>query len=145
VAFEAQNLIHWDSSILTFLTDLSEICRQRSINLDRAGLPVGVRRLLDLAEVVPERKGARKESEEASLLERIGATKARYRAPDLFLLIQQCGAEALPIVPLISFLVGVILAFVGAVRSSPGTCSPSAGREAFQNETAPEKRRASRW
>ena len=33
-----------------------------------------------------------------------------------FLLIQQCGAEALPIVALISFLVGAILAFVGNVQ-----------------------------
>ena len=42
--------------------------------------------------------------------------KAHYRTSDLFLLIQQCGAQALPIVTLISFLVGVILAFVGAVQ-----------------------------
>ena len=42
--------------------------------------------------------------------------KARFRPVDLFLLIQQCGAQALPIVTLISFLVGVILAFVGAVQ-----------------------------
>src|SRR4029079_1324691 len=42
--------------------------------------------------------------------------KVRFRAVDLFLLIQQCGAQALPIVTLISFLVGVILAFVGAVQ-----------------------------
>ena len=34
----------------------------------------------------------------------------------LLLLIQDCGAEALPIVTLISFLVGLILAFVGAVQ-----------------------------
>jgi phospholipid/cholesterol/gamma-HCH transport system permease protein len=42
--------------------------------------------------------------------------KARFRAVDLVLLIQQCGAQALPIVTLISFLVGMILAFVGAVQ-----------------------------
>jgi len=42
--------------------------------------------------------------------------RARYRASDLFLLIQECGAQALPIVTLTSFLVGVILAFVGAVQ-----------------------------
>ena len=42
--------------------------------------------------------------------------KVRFRAVDLFLLIQQSGAQALPIVTLISFLVGVILAFVGAVQ-----------------------------
>src|SRR4029079_18763192 len=47
---------------------------------------------------------------------RLFGMKARYRASDLFLLIQQCGAQALPIVTLISFLVGVILAFVGAVQ-----------------------------
>jgi phospholipid/cholesterol/gamma-HCH transport system permease protein len=144
IAFEAQTLTHWDSSILTFLVAVSALCRQRGINMDRAGLPAGVRRLLELAEAVSERKGARKEAEEASLLDRIGATtigataslgemlaflgemtitfirlfrlKARYRASDLFLLVQQCGAEALPIVTLISFLVGVILAFVGAVQ-----------------------------
>jgi phospholipid/cholesterol/gamma-HCH transport system permease protein len=47
---------------------------------------------------------------------RLFGMKARYRASDLFLLIQQCGAQALPIVTLISFLVGVILAFVGAIQ-----------------------------
>ena len=61
VAFDAQELISWDSSILTFLVELSELCRQRGINMDRAGLPAGVRGLLDLAEAVPEKKGARKE------------------------------------------------------------------------------------
>jgi len=144
VSFEAQTLTQWDSSVLTFLVAISALCRQRGIDMDRAGLPAGVRRLLNLAEAVSERKGARKEAADASLLERIGAAtigataslaeilsflgemtitfvrlfgmKARYRASDLFLLIQQCGAEALPIVTLISFLVGVILAFVGAVQ-----------------------------
>jgi phospholipid/cholesterol/gamma-HCH transport system permease protein len=144
VTFEVQNLTHWDSSILTFLTNVSEFCRQHGIAMDRAGLPAGVRRLLELAEAVPEKKGARKEEVEPPFLERLGNTaivagdslgemlqflgemsitfvrlfrmKARFRAVDLFLLIQQCGAEALPIVTLISFLVGVILAFVGAVE-----------------------------
>jgi len=144
VTFEVQNLTHWDSSILTFLTNVSEFCRQHGIAMDRAGLPAGVRRLLELAEAVPEKKGARKEEVEAPFVERVGNTaigagesmgemlqflgemsitfvrlfrlKARFRAVDLFLLIQQCGAQALPIVTLISFLVGVILAFVGAVQ-----------------------------
>jgi phospholipid/cholesterol/gamma-HCH transport system permease protein len=144
VAFDARDLTSWDSSVVTFLVKVSELCGQRGIPMDREGLPVGVRKLLDLAEAVPERKGARREVTEASFLERIGTStlgvagsskemlaflgemtvtffallrlKARYRASDLFLLIQQCGAQALPIVTLISFLVGVILAFVGAVQ-----------------------------
>ncbi len=144
IAFDARELTSWDSSVLTFLVEVSELCRQRGIPMDREGLPVGVQKLLDLAEAVPERKGARREVTGASFLERIGTSalglagsgkemlaflgemtvtflallrlKARYRASDLFLLIQQCGAQALPIVTLISFLVGVILAFVGAVQ-----------------------------
>jgi phospholipid/cholesterol/gamma-HCH transport system permease protein len=144
VAFDSRELTSWDTSVLTFLVELSEFCRQRGIPMDRGGLPVGVQRLLTLAEAVPERKGARREVAEASFLERIGTTtlelagsakdmltflgdmtvtlvaffrlKAHYRGSDLFLLIQECGAQALPIVTLISFLVGVILAFVGAVQ-----------------------------
>jgi phospholipid/cholesterol/gamma-HCH transport system permease protein len=38
------------------------------------------------------------------------------RGSDLAVYIQDCGASALPIVTLISFLVGLILAFVGAVQ-----------------------------
>ncbi|HET8564515.1 MAG TPA: ABC transporter permease [Candidatus Binatia bacterium] len=144
IAFEARELTSWDSSVLTFLVEVSDLCRQRGIKMDRTGLPAGVQRLLQLAEAVPEKRGARKEPVEATFLERVGNTaigagsslgemlkflgemtltfirlfrmKVRFRAVDLFLLIQQCGAQALPIVTLISFLVGVILAFVGAVQ-----------------------------
>jgi phospholipid/cholesterol/gamma-HCH transport system permease protein len=144
ITFDARELTSWDSSVLTFLVEVSELCRQRGIPVDREGLPVGVQKLLALAEAVPERKGARREVTEASFLERLGTgtlglagsakemlaflgdmtvtflalfrLKAHYRTSDLFLLIQQCGAQALPIVTLISFLVGVILAFVGAVQ-----------------------------
>jgi phospholipid/cholesterol/gamma-HCH transport system permease protein len=42
--------------------------------------------------------------------------KASFRRSDLGLIIQDCGAQALPIVSLISFLVGLILAFVGAIQ-----------------------------
>src|SRR5207237_10690182 len=40
--------------------------------------------------------------------------RARFRGVDLWLIVQECGAQALPIVSLISFLVGLILAFMGA-------------------------------
>jgi phospholipid/cholesterol/gamma-HCH transport system permease protein len=144
ITFDADELAFWDSSVLTFLVEVSELCRGRGVHMDRTGLPAGVRRLLDLAEAVPEKRGARKETVETPFLERLGNTaigygtslgeilkffgeitltfgrlfrmKARFRAVDLLLLIQQCGAQALPIVTLISFLVGVILAFVGAIQ-----------------------------
>jgi phospholipid/cholesterol/gamma-HCH transport system permease protein len=49
-------------------------------------------------------------------LGRLARGKARFRVVDLALLVQQAGAQALGIITLISFLVGMILAFVGAVQ-----------------------------
>jgi phospholipid/cholesterol/gamma-HCH transport system permease protein len=144
VAFDTGQLGVWDSSILAFLTLVSDTCRERGVALDATALPAGLNNLLDLALAVPERAGARKELSSPPFLERLGGQtlaavaeggetlsflgnmtltsirlarrKARYRASDLWLLIQQCGVEALPIVTLISFLVGVILAFIGAIQ-----------------------------
>ena len=42
--------------------------------------------------------------------------KAQYKRSDLFYIIQDVGPNALPIVTLISFLVGLILAYMGAVQ-----------------------------
>jgi phospholipid/cholesterol/gamma-HCH transport system permease protein len=144
VAFDTGALSSWDSGLLTFLGHVIDLCKQRHITADRDGLPAGVRRLLALAEAVPEKKDARREDAHAPWLARVGIAatraaeegaavlaflgevtlsfgrfitrRARYRTVDLLELIQQAGAQALPIVTLISFLVGTILAFVGAVQ-----------------------------
>jgi phospholipid/cholesterol/gamma-HCH transport system permease protein len=42
--------------------------------------------------------------------------RARYRRVDLVLNLQEAGLEALPVVGLVSFLLGLILAFVGAIQ-----------------------------
>jgi phospholipid/cholesterol/gamma-HCH transport system permease protein len=146
VSFETGQLTHWDSGLIAFLTHTTEICRARGIAEDRAGLPAGLRRLLELAEAVPEKKGARSETVRISFFERVGNMtlgyslsvgefltflgdltlafekffrgKARYRKVDLLEVIQECGPNAVGIVTLISFLVGVILAFMGAVQLS---------------------------
>jgi phospholipid/cholesterol/gamma-HCH transport system permease protein len=144
LTFDTQHLGAWDSTLLTFLRRIEDICERRQITVDRAGLPEGIRRLLDLAAAVPERREARRGDAGDTLLARIGKGgleaveaarqmleflgesflaflrllrgRASFRASDLFLLLQECGAQALPIVTLISFLVGAILAFIGAVQ-----------------------------
>jgi len=144
VAFDTRDLRTWDSAVVTFLARVTEVCRERGVPLDRAGLPQGLQRLLRLAEAVPERPGIRRGADRKGWLERLGASaiawaqgarqaltflgevtlaaarlgrgKARLRAQDLALFIQSCGVDALPIVTLISVLVGMILAFVGAVQ-----------------------------
>jgi phospholipid/cholesterol/gamma-HCH transport system permease protein len=144
VVFDTQELAAWDSSVVWFLTKVSELCRELGVAVDRDKLPTGLRRLVELAEAVPEKKGVRRDLVASSVLKRIGNRviaslsstigainflgemtlsfikllpgKVRFRAVDLFLFIQQSGPEALPIITLISFLVGVILAFIGAVQ-----------------------------
>src|SRR5579885_1160173 len=123
VLFDTTQLTSWDSGLLSFLVTSSEFCRALGINQDRQGLSAGLRRLLELAEAVPEKKGARHEAVKAGILDRLGdafvsflAGKARYRRSDLAEVVKNCGADAVGIVSLIAFLVGVILAFMGAVQ-----------------------------
>ncbi len=144
IAFDAGGLTGWDSGLLTFLIRVIELCSASDIAVEKEGLPKGVQRLLSLAAAVPERKGARREAVKASFVERVGesavvfwksilemvafigeasvaflrlfAGKAHFRPSDLLLTIQECGAQALPIVSLISILVGLILAFIGAIQ-----------------------------
>ncbi|MGE0161373.1 MAG: MlaE family ABC transporter permease [Gemmatimonadales bacterium] len=146
VAFDAEDLGSWDSGVLAFLATTSKLARQRGIPVDRSGLPKGLARLLALAEAVPEKKDAHAEEDldDPFFLQRIGARaihtqmmfksglsfvgklvqsfgrmlrgRARFRGSDLWLLVQQSGIEALPIVTLVTFLLGLILAFVGAIQ-----------------------------
>jgi len=144
ILFDTSDLTAWDSGLLTFLLKLTEGCSQVDVEIKDDTLPPGVQRLLHLATAVPERQGARRSYQRVALLERIGnaaiefkqstidmltfigevfATliamvrgRARIRRSDLIVTIQECGSDALPIVSLISMLVGLILAFVGAVQ-----------------------------
>jgi phospholipid/cholesterol/gamma-HCH transport system permease protein len=144
ITFDTKNLGGWDSGLLTFLIKLFEACSTAKIGIVKDGLPEGVRRLINLATAVPERQGARKEAKKEAFFSMVGGKtsafyrsllemldflgeasaalaglfrgKASFRRSDLSLLLQECGAQALPIVSLISLLVGLILAFVGAIQ-----------------------------
>ncbi len=143
VTFDTQAITDWDSALPTFLGGLLDHFARRGIDTDRSGLREGVRRLLDLAAAVPEtgvevepaggswvtrfglagiRRGkSAAESigflgEIAIALLRLAAGRAQFRASDFTLAVQQCGAEAVAIVTLVSFLVGLILAFIGAIQ-----------------------------
>src|SRR5215510_13783910 len=144
LAFEARELTAWDSRLLTLLREVLEASAQRQLVVEQQGLPEGVRRLLALAAAVPEREGARRGAARLSWLASIGTTvlagwegawamlgfigeavlaglrlvtgQARFRWIDLGLFVQESGVQALGIVTLISFLIGLILAFMGAVQ-----------------------------
>ncbi len=144
VTFDTGSLAAWDSGLLTFLLKILQYSANKSIYVDLSGLPEGVRRLLALASAVPERQGARRDATRPPFLIRVadaaistwkailkmlefigGASlsvsrlfrgKARFRRSDFLLIVQDCGANSFGIVSLISLLVGLILAFVGAIQ-----------------------------
>jgi phospholipid/cholesterol/gamma-HCH transport system permease protein len=144
LVLDATQLGAWDSGLLAFLVGVQDLCKAQDIRIKTDRLPDGVQRLLRLATAVPERKGARRTAKHSDFLTLVGneslalwrsggqqleflgealhsfgrllAGKARFRRSDLPEIVFECGAAALPIVTLISFLVGLILAFVGAVQ-----------------------------
>src|ERR1700688_3600843 len=72
LTFDAADLRDWDSGLLTFLIGVSELCHKRKLPADWSPLPEGVRGLVQLAEAVPEKTGARAEVSHPSFLEEIG-------------------------------------------------------------------------
>jgi phospholipid/cholesterol/gamma-HCH transport system permease protein len=134
----------WDSSFLIFIRAITTECRARNIALEVQDLPEGVEHLLHLAAAVPEQKNVSQSNTRKSFFYVVGEkvvffgtsvvhmlsfigeatlafikfllSRSRFRRIDLFLFIEEAGADSLPIVTLISILVGLILAFVGAVQ-----------------------------
>jgi phospholipid/cholesterol/gamma-HCH transport system permease protein len=135
-------LTSWDSSFLAYLTCLIKFAGERGIHTDQDGVPDGVRDLLALATAVPEQKIAGRQHVKRSMLFRTGSAairffhgapemlsflgqiilsfgrlisgKTRLRWSDLWWEIEEVGPRALLIVSVISFLVGLILAYLGA-------------------------------
>ena len=144
IRFQAEAVRRWDSSFLATLLRLDESAREREVAIETDGLPQGARRLLALAGAVPEQPDVQRETEERDFIDRLGEASydtwhagrdfiefvgevalsftrwvrgiAQFRGRDLALLIQQAGPEALGVVALVNFLLGLILAFVGAAQ-----------------------------
>ncbi len=142
LGFDTTALADWDSSLLNFLRNLLRICAARGIAASTAGLPKGAQRLLAMAMAVPEKTLLGRNNGPRGIVAQVGAAtleffrgvpamlaflgeitqafgrlltgRARFRARDLWIEIEEVGPRALPIVSVISFLVGLILAYLGA-------------------------------
>jgi phospholipid/cholesterol/gamma-HCH transport system permease protein len=132
----------WDTSLLLFLYEVQEWCRAAGALWDTAQLPEKIRVLL--AQFTSAHEASvpvdRSESfltgvgnvtldvwgrarmafafvgETVIGIVRLAARPHKFRWRDCFDEMQQCGAMALPIVSLISFLVGLIMAYQAAVQ-----------------------------
>lgn len=144
VAFDSSNLLEWDSGVLTYLLTIRDFSVEQNVEFNSQGLPAGIRQLIDLARAVPPRRPDSYVVSRDNFLTRVGDDtfdfyrglielfefigevflptfrvmlgQIRIRISDLGILLQDAGAQAMPIVALISFLVGVILAFIGIMQ-----------------------------
>jgi len=134
----------WDSRFVLFVYQLQTYCQEKNIALNVEALPASAQGLLNQVSAFPVRESGNQHNPPQSVVAKIGIKtqklseqslavfnfsgelclsllrfmrgKASFRRQDLGLMIQDCGPNALGIVSLISLLVGLILAFVGAMQ-----------------------------
>lgn len=144
IVVDGSKVGRWDSALPIFLQDVFDAGRSAGVDPELVSLPGGSLGLIGLAEAVPEKKDASHGSPPDGLLVWVGKTaidwhrqfvdllafigegviagvhmvrgRARFRSSDFWLIVQHVGADAVPIVGLLSFLVGLIFAFVGAIQ-----------------------------
>lgn len=143
VTFNASQLSKWDSSLVSFLLRLIRDSGHKNIQVVTEGLPQGAQKLLLLAlktnEKIPLQKAVKEDffervgslslnivegccsfltflGEIAFAFGRMISGKAYFNRQEFVYIVQRCGYDALPLVSLISMLVGVILAFVGVIQ-----------------------------
>ena len=143
ITFDVSKIEKWDSGFVSFLFRLFRECEHRKIRVLREKLPEGVQKLLALALQVNEKEIVRPKArgpfleqiadkvlvinksvlalfnflgEIAIAFSRLFAGKANFRRDEFIGIVQKCGVDALPLVSLISFLVGIILVFIGVIQ-----------------------------
>lgn len=142
VRLRVEDLGKWDTSLLLILFDVGEWCRQSGTPCDTSALPAKIRALLRQFEasnptVAPRERAhnffvvvgvetAQGWANLRSIFDFVGECVLgalrmprrpnKFRWRDCLDQMQACGAMALPIVSLISFLVGLTLAYQAAVE-----------------------------
>ncbi len=142
LTFDASAVTDWDSALAVVVGRILDRCRRNSVPADTSGLPAGLQRLLALSTAVASQPPAAPPPR-MSLLARVGtraiergrttllvlefvgqlsyslmrfvAGRARVRPRDLLAEIEIASVRSFGIVGIVSFLLGLILAFVGGV------------------------------
>jgi len=142
--FNAKGLGGWDSALMVRILALHDLCVKGNVEFRGKTLPAGLAKLIALSQAVAEKKDAARSKAQPPFLQRVGVSglaaweggvgmlrfmgenvlafgkllrgKAQFRWVDTFQAMEECGPKALGIVALINFLIGLILAFVGATQ-----------------------------
>lgn len=142
LVFTAESIQAWDASLPLFLVDALRWARANGVAVDLSPLPAAMRGMAEQVVAIglnppppPERPGLTTRVGEATLdaarkswdvvtfigdcvlaLLRVARRPRQFRWADCAAEMQNCGAMALPIVSLISLLVGLIMAYQAAVQ-----------------------------
>lgn len=141
--FDSDQLTSWDSSLLVAVGQICDWAESKGLVPRLNGLPDGVCRMIELSRAVPENEQVGASSPEDFLtsmgqqalagyrglsgyfdflgqlsidLFNFVRGRGRIRFKDFLLVLQDCGPQALPIVSLLSFLTGLIIAFIGVIQ-----------------------------
>ena len=141
VRLRTDGLGRWDSSLVRFVHEIGRWCGEAKAACDMAALPETVRRLIGQLEQAEAQSLPADHSQDFLTTVGLAATDVsrqirefanfvgectlsavnlirrpdRFRWRDCLSEMQQCGAMAVPIVSLSSFLVGLTLAYTGAI------------------------------
>ncbi len=140
---DGSGLGRWDSTLVVILFEMTKLARQRKLIIERVKFPQNLEQLLDLAFSVDRQPETQRTMKEP-FLEALGSRtlavwsgikkgigfmhqaahsafrflsgQAVMRRVDWLFALEDCSYRAVGIVALVSFMVGLILAFVGAIQ-----------------------------
>ena len=143
ILISAQDLNAWDSTALVLFYELAQIAQKNNAQLKFSNIPDNLKHMLDLALKV-DRKPSRDDARAFDFLFALGnwavglyqsaaramtfvsqivtsfgrffRGKAVMRSVDFLFALEDCSYKAIGIMSLVSFMIGLILAFVGAVQ-----------------------------
>lgn len=144
IDINGEKLNKWDSTLVVIVFEVLKIAKLNSISTNIDTLPEGLKRLINLAFSVKRNSDKTERIEKPSIYEIVGddvlkkyngftrginfffgilksfgrffSGIATMRKVDFLYALEDAGYKAIPIVSLISFMVGLILAFVGAIQ-----------------------------
>ena len=144
LAVRSEGLEQADSALMVYLTAVHDLALAAGVRFDMSGLGPAIAALVTLARAVPERTGTGHEGGAVPPVDQVGwkalavlreadsqirffgelclsfgrliRGRARFRWRDVLEILEDAGPRSLLIVTVIAGLIGMILAFIGAVQ-----------------------------
>lgn len=143
ISFFSDDLESWDSSLLTYLLRWHDLSKEKAIEFKTEGLSSQLQKIIEIARSVTRKHDQKPVPKYTSLFYQVGVTshsiimsifsftcflgeclmsllrfvtgRSQMRWDDFWDALHNAGGRAIPIIVLINFMVGLIIAFLGSV------------------------------